>query len=132
MSADRLREAAKVLRERAQNTPAGPWFFSEGTHGDPSGGPTYVSVVSKDSGHPVCMGNYDGHDGHAAVYIATMHPGVGVALADWLDTAGSDVWAYGPMCKCDDGCHLCDHVGWMPHARRALRVADLILGGASS
>lgn len=52
-----------------------------------------------------------------------------LALADWLDTAGSDLWAYGPLCECGSGCMSCDDSIWQPHARRALAVADLILGG---
>jgi hypothetical protein len=50
------------------------------------------------------------------------------AVAAWLDTAGADLWAHGPMCACDDGCGDCDDIAWMPHVRRALVVARAYLG----
>jgi hypothetical protein len=53
-----------------------------------------------------------------------------LAVADWLDTAGADLWAHGPL-HCAEGCMECDDDLWMPHVRRALDVARAILGGAS-
>ena len=50
---------------------------------------------------------------HAA-YIATMHPGVGLALADWLDRVAEHSGRYAGVLVDD-----------------ALRLADLILGGAA-
>ena len=78
MSAELLREAAKVLRERVTAVQSGAaepemWFGVEElelalTHGDQA-----------EMGDP-----------HAdAAYIATMHPGVGLALADWLEATES-------------------------------------------
>jgi hypothetical protein len=54
-----------------------------------------------------------------------------LAVADWLDTAGADLWAHGPLCACEDGCDDCDDLLWMPHVRRALTVARTYLGDAS-
>lgn len=51
-----------------------------------------------------------------------------LAVADWLDTAGADLWAHGPLCGCARGCHDCDDDMWQPHVRRALAVADAYLG----
>lgn len=48
------------------------------------------------------------------------------AMADWLDTAGADLWAHGPLC-CADGCFECDDNLWAPHVRRALAVSRAYL-----
>lgn len=53
--------------------------------------------------------------------------GFHLAVADWLDTAGADLWAHGPL-HCDNGCMECDDDLWAPHARRALAVARAYLG----
>lgn len=53
------------------------------------------------------------------------------AVADWLRTAGADLWAHGPLCYCDDGCMKCDDELWAPHVRRALAVARAYLGRSS-
>lgn len=128
MSADKLRQAAKVLRERAESATPGPWEAYRRNH--PLYGPIFglhnidpvADLIDGDvvESQDVAAGDVD--------YIATMHPGVGLALADWLDTVGADEWAHGPSCliPCDE----CDDDPYAPHARRALAVADLILGGA--
>jgi hypothetical protein len=95
MSTDRLREAARVLRERAE------------------------TVIARDHnpGHAIdnFVAYYEGRRtssdalGIDAAYIATMHPGVGLALADWLDAQADTT--------CDCGVD-----------EFALAVADLILG----
>lgn len=54
---------------------------------------------------------------------------VALPLAAWLDTAGADLWAHGPL-HCADGCMECDDDLWMPHARAALAVARAYLGVA--
>lgn len=132
-----LREAAKVLRERAEAATPEPW--------EVVGGGEYVQgpgiLVAPDDG---------GVTTTDADLIATMHPGVALALADWLDKAAdgdglmphrfpegapSEVvsWAcgecatvireaYGPTTTCP--------VDWRPRDPHALRVAEAILGGA--
>lgn len=77
MSAGLLREAAAVLRERAEAATPGPWGI--GIDDDPR---TVSSVdpynwIADTSGNP--------NEYMDAAYIATMHPDVGLALADWLD-----------------------------------------------
>lgn len=52
-------------------------------------------------------------------------------LADWLHTAGADLWAHGPLCECGDVCDACDDSLWQRHVRRALAVARAYLGRAS-
>ena len=109
MSADRLREAAALLRERAGAAPGGPWVYSE--TGNIVDGPTGVEVRSHETGRPVMTGAYDSHDGYAAAYIAMMQPPVAMALADWLDHA-AEASDYGEVCPGDP-----------------LAVTDAILGG---
>lgn len=55
-------------------------------------------------------------------------PDFKLAVADWLDTAGADLWAHGPLCICGTGCDACDDNLWEPHARAALAVAGAVLG----
>ena len=88
-----MREAAAVLRERAQRATSPPWADS------PSGNPYRALVAPKphpDRENPETGGwAYEESYGGCLVgeslmksdraYIATMHPGVGLALADWLD-----------------------------------------------
>lgn len=108
MSADRLREAARVLRERAEAATPGPWCdeYSGRT------GPVVMDAESRNAlDHVAKCSHFRGRID--AAYIATMHPGVGLALADWLDYAAATL----PACDCQ----------W-PHEPFA--VADLILGGA--
>jgi hypothetical protein len=75
-------------------------------------------------------------------YIATMHPGVGLALADWLDATACPLGCTVegrrfPYCSaCEDSTYdhdcpdpvKCDHT---PPFRNALALARLINGGAS-
>lgn len=44
------------------------------------------------------------------------------AMADWIDLAGSDEWAFGPL-HCADGCDVCDDDLWAHHVRAAHAVA---------
>lgn len=103
MSTDTIRRAAARLRERA--TAASPYWDLDVT------------------------GAFNGAFDTTQKYLDTVSPAVGLALADWLDTAGADLWAHGPL-HCAEGCHDCDDDLWMPHARRALTLARLILGEA--
>lgn len=125
MSAARLREAAKVLRERAEDATPGPWVTHPvGARADVRGLPENTShdyrgnavATAGDSEFGACPAK----DAH---YIATMHPGVGLALARALDTAAD---AFGHADLCLDCFHpTCLTVGEL------IPVADLILGGQS-
>lgn len=79
MSAAILRRAASVLRERAANATSGPWapMRSGAVAGTMQG-----SKIMETVAHTFPGGNGPKHNAH---YIALMHPGVGLALADWLD-----------------------------------------------
>ena len=85
MTAQTLRDAAKVLRDLI-GTPSeesedfiipGPWSVS-GHY------PKFEVVPQLDESYDtIARTEYEVE----AAYIATMHPGVGLALADWLDDA---------------------------------------------
>ena len=130
MSADRLREAAAVLRERAEAATPGPWEADGGEISQHWSRPEPWQPVA--SGEVACMaycygGSARGIDrDEDAAYIAMMHPPVALALADWLDVAGADEWAHGPHCLTP--CYDCDDDPRAPHIRSALAVADAILG----
>ena len=107
MSADRLREAAKVLRERATAATPGPWQGRDG-----ASWAAQVCVLDGD-GHPVAATSMTESVPSAlsdATYIATMHPGVGLALAEWLNQAALHTDEPNPL------------------TNRAVQIADLILG----
>jgi hypothetical protein len=105
MSADLLREAAEVLRERIADTEADGWMWG-----------------ANDVEGWACDGGWvTEQDSRRAAYIATMHPGVGLALADWLDLAANGA--------CCDEC-MTDPAA-DPLRAAALDTARLILGRAS-
>lgn len=115
MSAERLREAARVLRERAEVADVHPknqlpWMV------DPDSPRTVLAPK-----------DVDGYDGLLiarqveppnASYVVTMHPGVGLALADWLDDYASWVEVFRDTARTREN-------------TPALRVADQILGSES-
>jgi hypothetical protein len=85
VSADVLRRAAERLREVAGNATPGPWW-------DDFGGvrvgilPRSRHLVTNGFPNVVAITDRRGVGGEAdAAYVATMHPGVAIALADWLD-----------------------------------------------
>ena len=109
MTADRLRQAARVLRERAEAATPGPWLTHD-EDGDPYIAPPATGALLI-TAHPLEVARAN------AAYIATMHPGVGLALADWLEAEGKVYYT-------PDGVGSAD-----PVTRAAHRLADLILGG---
>ena len=108
MSAQRLRDAAKVLRELAEAATPGPWY--QGRDGQYESLRDVYSQREPDDDDSHDIATYIWSDADAA-YIATMHPGVALALADWLEH--------------QSGYRRGEHV-WSTD--NALRVADLILG----
>ena len=136
MSADTLREAAKVLRERAQAATPGPWSAAD-EHGllGPDSWPAWCvsqmrpgyEAMSPTEGYVTDIADVHGDDKSEnpnADYIATMHPGVGLALAEWLDAETEHV--AGHYCEAH-----CEYPDGGPRCRAALALARLILGGAS-
>lgn len=82
--ADELRTAAEKLRALASAATPGPW---EGVVDDHGRGEVDASIwadsISYYVTEKISSGGRHKADAH---YIATMHPGVGTALADWLDS----------------------------------------------
>ena len=103
-----LREAAKVLRERAGAATPGPWEAAQ-DHLTHSVGADVRSVPSGGYAAADCCGYQGASTNEDAAYIATMHPGVALALADWLDETAR----------------------WVPIMEEPLAVAEAVLGGAS-
>lgn len=82
MSAEVLRAAAVKLRQTAQPATPGPWKVDSSI-------PYGHRVGSTDDADWVAWTGEHGEDNSPedAAWIALMHPGVGSALADWLDEA---------------------------------------------
>lgn len=80
MSADLLREAAALMRQRAEAATPGPWERRWGF-------PAYVSGP----GPTVTINDLTGDtEIEDAEHIASWHPAVALAVADWLDAAYAD------------------------------------------
>jgi hypothetical protein len=85
--AGELRAAAKLMRERARAATPGPWAVAAGTWqdetfaavlgpgGDPGNAETWLMATGRGAVNQVAD----------ACHAAFMHPGVGLALADWLE-----------------------------------------------
>lgn len=96
---EELREAAKQLRELAGKATPGPWrlirdgqdlVMQSPIEGDDVAAWTYGVRRGHDEDWAEC-------DTRDAEYIASMHPGVALALADWLDK--DDLYCWGPAEK---------------------------------
>lgn len=129
MSAERLREAAKVLRERAGAATPGPWSFGGAGVADAEGR-IPIAITSPDhfaygdggwSTKPDFMAGIRQNAGNGT-WVATMHPGVGLALADLLGATARAARLAGVAAK---------HPEALSIRGKALAVADAILGGAS-
>ena len=127
MSADLLRQAAKVLRERAEAATSGPWRAMD--HDD-TPGDEGVALLGKGA---TVMGSHMIGYFHVlsqpeqeanGSYAATMHPGVGLALAALLDHVAEDA-------ESNDMFDGFDPWVTVPAYGDALTIACLIVGGAS-
>lgn len=103
MSADRLREAARVLREKAVAATSGA-TLNRYKHG---GG--RLAVFDGDRRLVADFFQVDDRE-----FFALWSPSVALALADWLETDADFSEQLRMSCE-----------------KEALRIADLILGGAS-
>lgn len=80
--ADELRAAAKLLREdahRAEVLSPLPWVTTD----------EHVIRCGNEERGIVADRSSEPHEAGDLPYIAAMHPGVGAALADWLDNTGA-------------------------------------------
>ena len=127
MTARLLRDAAKVLRERAENATPIPWInFGHGI-GVEVKGCTCAGPIPGYPQHESWCGTdgpiVDGTEPDIS-YVSTVHPGVGIALADWLDEAGADA-------ESNDEFDGLDPYAVITGYGYAIAVARAILGGAS-
>ena len=88
VSAEVLREAAALMRERAEAASPSPWsrhrfFWKVGsTRGLPD---EYWVSIEDSEGVLACMPEEASASKPNAEYIASWHPAVALAVADWLD-----------------------------------------------
>jgi len=127
VSADLLRRAAALMRGRAEAATSGRWFGVTGPGGYPNevrtgNGPDAGLPILFDSRHLIGSAHYmRGADAH---HIASWHPAVALAVADWLEREGS-AWQQ----------VIADHPGLAEASEKniaksdALAVAKAYLGG---
>lgn len=123
MSAETLRRAASLMRERAEAATPGPWSFTDSEVVDDvwdaglvvvDGDRTAIAALhdewyEPEDGEPACVDD--------AAHIASWHPAVALAVADWLDMSAASY----------------EHSWTGSHAfvQHALTVARAYLGDAS-
>ncbi len=87
--AEAMRRAAKLMRERAQAAPEGPWSMRDIWGPHVRDGLTRAARIVNDADDTVIEPSRYGDDlvarPGAFEHIAWMHPGVALAVADWLD-----------------------------------------------
>lgn len=99
MSTEILREAAGLMRERAEaamaDLPEQRW--KPGPTIDPDNHGWFVAsdIPEADWDTTVARLPYD-YDGHTATHIASWHPAVALAVADWLGECAR-LWEYGDV-----------------------------------
>lgn len=76
MSVETLRQAATLMRKRAEAATEDPWTFEDAPNG-------FSPMVISDAG--IVANTWDKPDLSDAEYIASWHPAVALAVADWLD-----------------------------------------------
>jgi hypothetical protein len=103
--ADELRTAATTLRTHAEGAADGPWTVN--------GWGNIETAKSEEVAEVWPLNNRD----HNAAYVAAMHPGVGKALASWLES-----WT---------GIEMYEAHALPEDARHALAVARLINAAGS-
>ena len=118
MTAELLREAAALMRRRAEAATPGPWESSVWDSGL-SYRALNASVITSLMGDSVANADYDGYaegphgaEGADAAHIASWHPLVALAVADWLDHEAD----------------LCESSSWYPDTGESLAVARAYLG----
>lgn len=122
MTAKRLRQAAARLREVASSADQTPWGWRP-FGGDPA---NLCRVVTYPEGEPWVVVAED-MEAPNAEYVATMHPPVALALADWLDSEEYRLTRYRRR-SVSSGRALDDLID--NEFADSLAVADAILGEA--
>ena len=144
MSAEILRRAASLMRERAEAADAGPWTQDSQVRGDTvifNAEGEWVTNVTSGRTYAENIVTFD-HEVANGEHIASWHPAVALAVADWLATEAAE-WevnflaTQAPSRGIDQppALHYGDPEGAAKnadyHARRALAVARAYLGGAA-
>ena len=92
MSADILREAAALMRSRAGSVEAAavptPWRALPRLDSENFGWVVASGVVDADYDNTVAVCSFD-FEGGTSQHIASWHPAVALAVADWLDRVAS-------------------------------------------
>lgn len=119
--AEELRAAAKAMRERAEGCEPRRW------HWNAPRDKRYPQQVRSDGNVTLIAECYidPGHRPYEAEHIASWHPLVALAVADFLDAAGNDA---GAAVMRDDGepdLDWCDEPGTIV---QALKIARAYLG----
>jgi hypothetical protein len=109
-----LQAAARLMRERAQGAVSAPWTW-------------FVTVdrrwaVVTGQAHVAQCADDDDAD-----YIASWHPAVALAVADWLENVSA--WIDEGLGRCDDLYQTNYPDAWNDQRRAALTVARAYLGG---
>ncbi|NUQ89592.1 MAG: hypothetical protein HOQ43_14180 [Glycomyces artemisiae] len=90
MSAETLRRAAALMRERAASANGGPWSAEAiGSEGHRVYGAAAVGITPRHKRRPVvaaCTWEPFEAGRSDAVHIASWHPDVALAVAGWLDS----------------------------------------------
>ncbi|MEU9670367.1 hypothetical protein AB0E25_33300 [Streptomyces bobili] len=115
--ADELRTAATKIRTTCDAASPGPWTIAKVP---PFTMPLLMSRYEEtpDDEDVLIVGNIDVEPEDQAV-VQMLHPGVGAALADWLDTAAEYADKWPP-----------DHQANSPFRQGALAVARAVLGSS--
>lgn len=97
--AEELRAAAKLMRERAEAATPGPWHPASRVWEQE----TFAAVLGPegDGDHPrtwlMATGTNPVSREANASHAASWHPGVALAVADWLARFADPVYCYGPV-----------------------------------
>lgn len=81
MTAEVLRRAAALMRERAEAATSSPWHYENGATG-------FAPMVVGDS--MAVAETFDKPHLSDAQHIASWHPAVALAVADWLDATAAE------------------------------------------
>jgi len=96
VTAETLRKAAALMRERASSASRGPWryegYVSESKNPGDGGGWIHRGVGADEYAVAVTL-PYSRHPEADATHIASWHPAVALAVADWLDELGEELQA---------------------------------------
>ena len=119
MSADTLRRAASLMRERAEGATPGPWDECavktfEGT---------YDCLAPTGTQYEICRLPRTPQGSADSWHLASWHPAVALAVADWLDAEASRVERHHLAVTFDDFAVAAEP--------KALAVARAYLGEAS-